>query len=64
MKCIPCEDSGWVCEKHPQRPWQGAHACRCGSGVGMPCPKCNPSDRDNPPRLPSGFTDDDDATRH
>jgi hypothetical protein len=58
MKCARCEDSGWVCENHPQRPWQGEHACECG-GAGMPCPRCN---EDDPPRLPSGFVDDDDAT--
>jgi hypothetical protein len=28
------------------------------------CPRCNRTDEDTRPRLPSGFTDDDDATRH
>jgi hypothetical protein len=36
MKCAICEDCGWVCENHPERPWHGAHACACG-GAGMPC---------------------------
>jgi hypothetical protein len=40
MKCIFCADTGWVCENHPRRPWEGPHACDCG-GAGMPCPACN-----------------------
>jgi hypothetical protein len=42
MKCALCEDGGWVCENHPERPWGGSHACQCG-GAGMPCPECNPN---------------------
>jgi hypothetical protein len=61
--CPRCEGCGWVCEDHPERPWGGAHACQCG-GAGMPCPECNPSDEDTPPRMPPGYDDDDDATRH
>jgi hypothetical protein len=53
MKCALCEDCGWVCENHPEPPWEGEHACTCG-GAGMPCPKCNPSDLDHPPRPPTG----------
>ena len=34
--------------------WDGAKACGCG-GAGMPCPSCNVSNEDNPPRLPGGF---------
>jgi hypothetical protein len=60
MKCARCEDNGWVCENHPDRPWQGVNACECG-GAGMPCPHCN---EDDPPQLPNGFVDDDDAKRH
>ena len=51
MNCSVCDDCGWVCENHPERPWQGAHACPRG-GAGMPCPRCNLSDADIPPRLP------------
>src|ERR1700754_1750126 len=40
MKCSRCEDCGWVCENHPERSWEGEHACTCG-GAGMPCPRCN-----------------------
>jgi hypothetical protein len=56
--CLQCEDEGWVCETHPDQPFSGPHACRCG-GAGMPCPKCNPSSgQDKPPRLPKGFEPD------
>jgi hypothetical protein len=31
----------------------------------MPCPACNPSDEITPPRLPTGFVDDEDmGSRH
>jgi hypothetical protein len=43
MKCALCEDCGWVCENHPDRPWSGDHACTCG-GAGEPCPRCNPTE--------------------
>jgi hypothetical protein len=37
MKCLLCEDSGWVCEVHQDQPWEGPHACTCGA-AGAPCP--------------------------
>jgi hypothetical protein len=39
INCLRCEDTGWVCENHPNQPWQGPHACTCG-GAGAPCPVC------------------------
>jgi len=54
MKCLVCEGCGWVCESHPERPWEGEHACTCG-GAGMPCPNCNPADERTAPRPPEGF---------
>jgi hypothetical protein len=60
MTCFQCKDCGWVCESHPERPWEGSHACGCGA-AGMPCPGCNPSDEITPPRLPTGFVDDEDG---
>ena len=27
MKCLLCEDCGWVCERHTENPWKGPHAC-------------------------------------
>jgi hypothetical protein len=55
--CLLCDDDGWVCETHSDQPFSGPHACRCG-GAGMPCPQCNPSSEDEPPRLPKGFEPD------
>ena len=28
--CLVCDDTGWVCENHPDQPWHGLHACACG----------------------------------
>jgi hypothetical protein len=56
-ECSRCDSTGWVCENHPYRPWDGEKACGCG-GTGMPCPSCNVSNEDNPPRLPEGFRGD------
>ena len=55
--CLLREDSGTVCENHPDQPLEGPYACQCG-GAGMLCPKCNPSSADEPPRLPNGFERD------
>ncbi|TWB66650.1 hypothetical protein [Bradyrhizobium sacchari] len=35
--CTICDDTGWVCENHPDRPWDGPRGCTCG-GAGVPCP--------------------------
>jgi hypothetical protein len=56
MKCARCRDVGWVCERHDDKPWEHDG---CG-GAGMPCPDCNVSNEDNPPRLPEGFQVDED----
>jgi hypothetical protein len=53
MKCTCCNDIGWVCENHPDRPWEGERACTCGR-VGIPCPACNTIE-DDAPRLPEGY---------
>jgi hypothetical protein len=65
MKCALCEDSGWVCEDHPKRPWEGPHACGCG-GAGMACPVCNAPGDGEAPRMPEGFRTeiDKDGRRH
>jgi hypothetical protein len=55
--CSRCDDTGWVCENHPDRPWvDSRRACSCG-GAGVPCPDCNPDSGriDRPPRLPPGL---------
>lgn len=54
MKCTLCEDCGWVCESHPDRPWQGEHACGCGA-AGTPCAWCNRVSEGETPRMPEGF---------
>ncbi len=28
--CPRCDDYRWVCENHPERPWEGPRACACG----------------------------------
>jgi hypothetical protein len=51
MKCSICEDRGWVCENHPEKPWEGEHAC---TAVRM-APPCNRGNDEDAPRIPSGF---------
>jgi hypothetical protein len=55
MPCLACDNTGWVCEEHPDRPWRGTSertdACDCVK-VGMPCEACNPSGGiDEPPAI-------------
>jgi hypothetical protein len=54
IQCIFCADTGWVCENHPRRPWEGPYGCNCG-GAGMPCPTCNIPEEGAAPRMPDGF---------
>ena len=65
MTCVNCDDLGWVCENHPDRPWDGARACTCG-GAGAPCPACNAAGEGEVPRMPKGFQVevDKDGWRH
>ena len=65
MKCLLCEDTGWVCENHPDRPRDGPRACDCG-GAGAPCPVCNGPAEGDVPRIPEGFRVeiDKDGWRH
>jgi hypothetical protein len=39
--CTNCDDTGWVCEGHLDRPWKGASdradACDCGAGTPCAC---------------------------
>ncbi|MFG3598318.1 hypothetical protein [Bradyrhizobium sp. RDI18] len=65
MKCLLCEGSGWVCENHPDQPWEGEHTCGCG-GAGARCPTCNSPAEGERPRLPPGFKTvlDKDGYRH
>ncbi|WP_036017752.1 hypothetical protein [Bradyrhizobium sp. WSM1743] len=52
MACELCEGTHWVCENHPDRPWDGPKAC---GGAGAPCPVCNNAGPDELPILPKGF---------
>lgn len=54
--CARCENCRWVCENHPDRPWEGERACGCG-GAGMPCPVCNSSEV-TLPEMPDSFVKD------
>jgi hypothetical protein len=40
VTCATCSDSGWVCERHPERPWDGDDACRCGATGALPGLQC------------------------
>ena len=50
----PVQDSGWVRERHSERPWDGDQACRWRA-PGAPCPSCNAVNDGEAPRMPSGF---------
>jgi hypothetical protein len=55
MKCALCNDAGWVCERHPDQPWEGSkRGCTCGA-PGAPCPTCNAANDRSAPRMPAGF---------
>ncbi len=38
--CPRCDNCRWVCEAHPDKPWEGPRACGCGA-PGDPRPVCN-----------------------
>ena len=40
MICDRCEDEAWICEKHPDLPFEHDDC----PGPGMPCPDCNDPD--------------------
>jgi len=55
--CARCDNCRWVCENHPDKPWEGRRACPCG-GAGAPCPVCNRVDEDTIPAMPDDFVAD------
>ena len=58
MTCPRCYDTRWVCEAHPERPWEGGpRACGCGA-TGEPCPVCNRKNDDDLPEMADGFVVD------
>jgi hypothetical protein len=55
MRCEVCDNTGWVCENHADRPsdcGDSERACTCG-GAGTPCLVCNQPEPGERPRLPS-----------
>jgi len=36
MNCAACEDTGWVCEAHPHRSWDGPHAAAAAQPATLP----------------------------
>ncbi|WP_156526917.1 hypothetical protein [Bradyrhizobium sp.] len=54
MACPRCDGTHWVCESHPERPWDGPNACGCGA-AGDPCPDCNDAAPGDMPLLPKGL---------
>jgi hypothetical protein len=55
MKCTRCDDTGWVCESHISRPWEGPNACGCGA-AGAPCGRCNvPAAEGETQQMPADF---------
>ena len=59
MVCDLCDDTGWVCEDHGDRPLKAdsRRADACPFGAGIPCPRCNRDSRHvaQVPRLPPGM---------
>jgi hypothetical protein len=55
MGCRRCKDVGWVCESHPDRPWDETLPNGCECNAGMPCPVCNVANDNEPPHVPPGF---------
>jgi hypothetical protein len=54
--CTLCDDCGWVCEVHPDRPWEGPRLRLRRRRRTLP--GCNSGDGISPPRLPQGFKTD------
>jgi hypothetical protein len=44
-RCRNCGGDAWVCENHPDRPWDGTSGSddACGCGAGAPCAVCSPA---------------------
>jgi hypothetical protein len=56
--CARCDNCRFVCEAHPEKPWDGPRTCGCGA-PGEPCPvRNNRSDEDTEPELPDDFSVD------
>ncbi len=47
-KCKACSGEAWVCEDHPEKPWQDGDCC---GAAGAACPTCN----EDGSKLPEGM---------
>jgi hypothetical protein len=56
-KCPNCHGIGWVCENHPDKPWDDEIGCTWGAG--LPC-ECNTGDEPDISRI----IEDKKPTRH
>ena len=54
VKCQRCRVVRWVCENHPDKPWDRDHERTCG-GAGMPCPDCNEPREGERPAMSADF---------
>lgn len=62
-RCPHCLDDGYVCEDHPDAPWEGIHGTVEGhaehGGIGMPCPACcSPVPEDGAHSIAEAFVPD------
>jgi hypothetical protein len=48
MVCEHCAGTGWVCENHPDRPWDKNLRNGCECGAGEPCARCNGAEGEAP----------------
>jgi hypothetical protein len=58
--CPVCQGIGWVCENHPDKPWDGEKGCICGAG--MPCICQGPRDGIDEPDFSQVLLRDKDRT--
>jgi hypothetical protein len=42
--CPVCHGIGWVCERHPDRPYDDEKGCACGYGAPCACNDSSPPD--------------------
>jgi len=55
LSCPRCQDTGWICEQHPDKPF-GHDRCM---GPGDPCSACNSAGCEaSPPRYPAALQAD------
>jgi len=51
VKCLLCEDCGWVCEAHPDRPWE-ANMSAAAVALALLARTVTASEDDTAPRMP------------